>query len=155
MLTDVTLSDDQHPFASLIATMSGRSPTPKRIQEGMYESGHWNFDNDVKEGLENFPDLGDKDSFGVCDSPEQFLQTPVGEFVVSSSRKFVVSFVKITKASQEPEGGWRWHKWGPYIGVQDGPTCEYLYDEPEIEEVWTYSVYELSNKIPASAFFVK
>jgi hypothetical protein len=41
-------------------------------------------------------------------------------------------------------GGWRWHKWGPYIGTQE-PKCEYIHDEPEIEEVFTYHVYELKQ----------
>lgn len=34
-------------------------------------------------------------------------------------------------------GGWRWHKWGPYYGVQK-PECEYLSDEKNIEMVYTF-----------------
>ena len=40
--------------------------------------------------------------------------------------------------------GWRWHKWGPYIGTQD-PQCEYLADEPEIKEVFVYRFIQLHD----------
>mgnify|MGYP000101825354 CR=1 FL=1 len=52
-----------------------------------------------------------------------------------------VSFVRIRRDEQSSSGGWRWHKWGKYIGKQK-PQCEYIYDEPEIEEVYTFSVYQ-------------
>lgn len=51
-------------------------------------------------------------------------------------------FVKMERCEQYPEGGWRWHKWGPYIGVQN-PQCEYLYDEKNIDVVYTYHIYEI------------
>ena len=41
-------------------------------------------------------------------------------------------------------GGWRWRKWGPYIGVKT-PTTEYLDDEPEIDSVLVYHLYEVSH----------
>ena len=48
------------------------------------------------------------------------------EVLSASERKYALFFTKI---HQEPgEGGWRWHKWGPYIGKHD-IQCEYLADE--------------------------
>jgi hypothetical protein len=47
----------------------------------------------------------------------------------------------VIKANQSHEGGWRWHKWGEYIGKYE-PQYEYLYDEPEIEKVYVYHIYE-------------
>lgn len=48
----------------------------------------------------------------------------------------------VRKADQTHDGGWRWNKWwGPYIGSQR-PQFEYLYDEPEIDEVFCYHIYE-------------
>lgn len=42
-------------------------------------------------------------------------------------------------------GGWRWEKWGPYIGTQRS-VADYLHDEPDIDYVYTFHVYkELSQ----------
>lgn len=49
---------------------------------------------------------------------------------------------KVTKNPNNPCSGWRWHKWGPYIGTQN-PQCEYLNDEPQIDEVITFSIYKV------------
>jgi hypothetical protein len=82
-------------------------------------------------------------SYGVCDSPEQLLAHPLGKWVQASDRKFCIALAHISKADQSPEGGWRWHKWGEYIG-EGTPTTEYLYDEEQFEDgVWVYHIYEL------------
>jgi hypothetical protein len=41
-----------------------------------------------------------------------------------------------------PKSGWRYHKWGDYIGSQN-PQSEYLYDDTHIDAVWTFHIYEL------------
>lgn len=46
---------------------------------------------------------------------------------------------RLLKSEESSDGGWRWHKWGEYIGTHK-PQCEYLHDEPEIEEVWVFDV---------------
>jgi hypothetical protein len=79
------------------------------------------------------------EEFGVADSPEQVVSA---YDLANLPEKVFVSLVKITKADQPAEGGWRWHKWGPYIGVQK-PRCEYIHDEPEITEVYTFHICEL------------
>ena len=75
--------------------------------------------------------------FGVADNVEQVID-------YYNNRDFnkgnhVIFYQTIRK---ESSGGWRWHKWGQYIGKQE-PCCEYLYDEPEIEEIITYSIYQV------------
>jgi hypothetical protein len=45
------------------------------------------------------------------------------------------------KANQPKEDGWRWRKWGQYIGALE-PTCEYIADEPHIDKVYVYHIYE-------------
>lgn len=40
--------------------------------------------------------------------------------------------------------GWRWSKWGEYIGSQN-PTQEYLAMEPDIEEVLVYRIILLEE----------
>lgn len=116
----------------------------QRHGPGLYQIGHWNFDSYLRGRWEKYPSLdefGDFHAYGVCDNPSQFMMVLGGKLAAHPSRSFCVSLVQIKKSDAPPEGGWRWHKWGPYIGEQD-PQCEYLYDEPKIEEVWTYHVYE-------------
>lgn len=83
---------------------------------------------------------GDLDfAYGVCDYPEQV----VGKFPIidSDPRPFIIEFGHITKAN---DGGWRWHKHGTYIGERD-PQYEYLADEPDIDEVWCFHIYQLKE----------
>jgi hypothetical protein len=118
-----------------------RGTNPIRIGQGLYQIGHWNFVDLLEGKWGSYPGLpGDHNAYGVCDSPDQFMKV-LGPVLAIGPRQYVVSFVQLKKADEPSEGGWRWHKWGPYIGEQD-PQCEYLYDEPVIEEVWTYHIYE-------------
>ena len=61
-----------------------------------------------------------------------------------SDRQFFITIKSVKKENQDPDGGWRWHKWGPYIGTHE-ITTEYLYDEPIVEEVFVYHIYEKEN----------
>lgn len=115
----------------------------ERIQQGVYKSRWWNFELEFRSRQDfalDYPDLGsDFDAFGVCDSPEQLVgKLPAS--VAEGPNKYVVSMVEVRRSDEPPEGGWRWHKWGGYIGDKT-PTTEYLHDEPEIDAVWTYHVY--------------
>jgi hypothetical protein len=87
--------------------------------------------------------------YGVCDSIEQFI----GKFkdlLEKEPRNLAVFFTHIAK---DPEnagngGGWRWHKWGEYVGEGE-PTTEYLDDEPEFENgVYTYKVHDIDWRPP-------
>lgn len=78
---------------------------------------------------------------GVCDNYEQILaRWPHLEEL--EDEKFAITMVPILKETQEASGGWRWHKWGEYIGSQD-PQAEYIFDEPLIEKVYTFQVFRL------------
>ena len=79
-------------------------------------------------------------AYGVCDSIDQLLGLYDFE---ADPRKFCISFCKIRKEDQSDCGGWRWHKWGPYVGEQTPSGCEYLYDEPVIESVMVYHIYQI------------
>lgn len=80
--------------------------------------------------------------YGVCDHYQQVLDL-YPEMVTNTSEYFIF-LTPVTKLTQPSYGGWRWHKWGKYIGTQD-PQAEYLADEPEIEEVYCYHIYKLST----------
>ncbi len=92
-------------------------------------------------------DLGPYGSYGVCDGPQQ-LMSRMGDLILSDPRPFVVLFDHVTK---DPDnigigGGWRWHKWGDYIG-NGSPTCEHLDDEKEFPDgVWVYHVYDVTGQ---------
>ena len=101
-----------------------------------------------RNGWEEYPDFSrDEDmiegvyrgAYGVCDSLENLLD--VYPELKNSDRQFVVSMTKIDQDEQDEEGGWRWHKWGDYIGTQE-PTTEYIYDEPLIKRVYCFHIYE-------------
>lgn len=118
------------------------------ITEGVVITGHFGHSHWAPD-YNNYPrdlvDMGDDDGYGlspygVCDNHEQILaRCPT---LTEPGREFFIQLTPVLKANQHPSGGWRWHKWGPYIGVHE-PTCEYLYDEPVIEQVYCYQIYEL------------
>jgi hypothetical protein len=67
------------------------------------------------------------EQYGVADNIEQ-IKEYYKEWIEKSDW-----FIAVTPVYQEKEnagkgGGWRWHKWGEYIGTLD-PECEYLDDE--------------------------
>jgi len=82
------------------------------------------------------------DNYGVCDSIDQFM-SEFGELLERSPHKLVISFTHIRKDAQPAKDGWRWHKWGPYVG-NGTPSTEYLCDEPGFPDgVYTYHIYGL------------
>lgn len=149
MLVDVKLANLHDREVAVLRAIGGDDPRPKPLAHvGCYLITHFNFDMYIRGILvESYPDLPlAMHAYGVCDSPGQLIQD-FGEALADSARRFVVSFTRIQRADQPPSGGWRWHKWGPYVGHQQ-PTCEYLYDEANIEEVYTYHVYEVREAQP-------
>lgn len=146
MFIDIKLKTD--PGMAAIEKIISGGLEDQRIGKGQFLCGHWSLHysfpgwhegcweayNDIEIDGQWFG------SYGVCDSPEQFMEK-IGKHLEASSDKYVVCFVKIRKDEQSPSGGWRWHKWGEYIGKQE-PQCEYIYDEPVIEEVYTYHFYK-------------
>jgi hypothetical protein len=84
------------------------------------------------------------ESYGVCDYPSQVVeQFPK---LISDPRRFILTFQEVRKSEQPERDGWRWHKWGTYIGSQNS-SSEYIADEPDIELVYIFHVLEL-NPLP-------
>ena len=88
------------------------------------------------ESWDEYPAPDPYNAYGVCDSPQQFIER-VGALLHASPNQYVAFLTRVEKADQSPKGGWRWHKWGPYIGDHK-PRHEYLYDEKGIDEVYVY-----------------
>lgn len=83
--------------------------------------------------VETLPD------YGVADTYQQVVEKYPQ--LVESDRKYLLWFVTLLKEHETP-GGWRWEKWGEYIGTQNS-EAEYLHDEPEIEQIILWHVCEV------------
>ncbi len=81
-------------------------------------------------------------TYGVADNLEQIVEMYNENQESYFKGNHVVLAFKVHKDPQYPCCGWRWHKWEQYIGTQS-PKCEYLNDEPEIEEVVVFSIYKV------------
>ena len=131
---------------------------PRKVELGVYTgagfNGHLFLDRNDGWGsfASNYPtlgtvrkvgDLGEVGSFnayGVCDHHLQILdQCP--ELALDPNREFVIMLTAVDRDDQPEHDGWRWHKWGPYIGTFES-KCEYLYDEVGIDRVYCYHIYE-------------
>ncbi len=127
---------------------------PERLHAGVYEIPGFNFHLAMERDRTNgrrfemdYPTWPMHEpwlnAYGVCDSPAQFLEHYKG-VIHSDLRYYCVAFTRLDRKDQSADGGWRWHKWGPYIGTQK-PQHEYLYDDTHIDTVWVYHVYELTK----------
>lgn len=129
---------------------------PKWLQEtGIYQSSFpFNFPEDEFEELKKlswddrykiFPNF-EKGTYGVADNIEQ-IKEYYKEEAEDKENKYAIS---VTPVWQEREnkgkgGGWRWHKWGEYIGKLN-PQCEYLDDEDfgeDFKYVLTFTLYKV------------
>lgn len=127
----------------MMAQIHGRSPEAKELRTGIYEIGHCGssaFLEDFEQYDSFSSDLRNyRGNYGVCDNVEQLLaRYPELE---APGREFVVTVTPVRRADQPASGGWRWHKWGDYIGTQ-GPRHEYLFDDTHIDEVLVFHIYE-------------
>lgn len=137
----------------------------KEIEPGVYLTG-LNFEYDInhsgfeaygsyhqlsKEGIPiesyKFEDLIKGVSpYGVADNVEQVKEYVKEMIDANNPNPIVISLTEMRKDQQPEEDGWRWHKWGKYIGKQE-PQCEYLFDEPNINSVYVFHVYAVRPKI--------
>ena len=82
-------------------------------------------------------------SYGVADNIEQILRKY--KSLLNSPDEVVLTIHPVLKKDQPESGGWRWHKWGEYIGTQE-ITTEYIADEPLIEMVYCFHIYCVEEK---------
>jgi hypothetical protein len=83
-------------------------------------------------------------TYGVCDNASQVLdycEKSIKERELDKDKEYIIVLTPIFKSSQSSTGGWRWHKWGEYIGVQN-PQYEYIFDEENIDLVYVFEVKE-------------
>lgn len=58
---------------------------------------------------------------------------------------YFIRFTPIFNHHNGATGGWRWHKWGTYLGKHT-PECEYLDEETNIDYVLIWHLYPLKKK---------
>lgn len=168
MLSDIQPGRADPGMMAILSIIGRGSAAATRLDRGFYQIGHFSFNHVAGRQIVDSYELGDDDrkametelmsaglavseadgdwsypvEYGVCDSPEQFM-AKFGPALDALPSRYVVSFTVVRKDEQEPFGGWRWHKWGPYIGEKT-PACEYLYDEgPEITQATCFHVYRM------------
>ena len=78
--------------------------------------------------------------YGVCDEWQQI--TTRWPRIISDPRQLIIALTPIVRSEEPAHGGWRWHKWGEYIGTHH-PQHEYLYDEVGIDQVYVFHIYEV------------
>lgn len=143
MLVNITQGFD--PLFSRILDAVGQGGANIELQDGIYLSPSFSFGHQILEKHEEFPELDDNyaySPYGVCDNLEQVLEH-YRQWLDLPDRKFCISFTCVTKAEQPETYGWRWHKWGTYIGTKE-PKHEYLYEEDDsIDHVYCYHIYEI------------
>ena len=108
-----------------------------------YQDSLINAHNHLKVPCDEYWDFESGNSYGVCDGVQNFLEV-FDEELKSIPEKVFVILTPVFKDCQPEHGGWRWHKWGPYIGYQN-PRYEYLYDEEDIDIVWLYHIYKVKG----------
>lgn len=132
---------------------------PQEVRPGIFNVLGFNFDVSIEGQLsreqmypplweyyhkgEEFSEDTCLNAYGVCDNVEQILAR-CPELETDPNRKYVISLSEVRKEDEEPDDGWRWEKWGPYIGTQNRHS-DYLYYEPEIESILVYHIYELTK----------
>lgn len=90
-------------------------------------------------------------AYGVCDSPLQLAQK-FPDFTGN------VWFCEILRKNQQ-DGGWRWHKWGDYVGEYDLSNIEYLSEAngedgaPLIDVQYLFSNERSDNFLPLQNVF--
>jgi hypothetical protein len=153
------LKNDPHSLAYLEARAVYNQTKPEVT--GIYLNGGTNFEHEFDGYIDfdhNFPALGEIEefadkkfgslnSYGVADNIEQVLAL-YKEDLNNPNRKFCIATDIIYKSDQSEWGGWRWEKWGRYIGTHHIQS-EYLYHETGIDQVMLYHIYEIPDNLVA------
>lgn len=96
-------------------------------------------DHYLIEELTNSKKLNHLYAYGVADNATQILENCI------CPNNSIILLTAVFKDKQPSACGWRLHKHGKYYGIQN-PSCEYIFDEEEIEMVFTFRIVSLVNE---------
>ncbi len=140
MLVDLTVGAKDSGLGQILRLIGEAGPT--RIETGVYTGG-LNQEKFFLEELDGWFHDDRRSSYGVCDDLDQVKALFAD--MIDGPDPIAITLTPIVKSEQPPDGGWRWHKWGEYIGTKE-PQCEYLHDEgPEFDTVYVYHVYKVKG----------
>ena len=129
-----------------ILSLIGQGGKAEELETGIFISPSFSFGNSIINDKNEYFDFQNEGeylgAYGVCDTVEQ-VKEKYSKWLNDTELKFCISFTKVTKSEQDANGGWRWHKWGEYIGKLN-PQCEYLDDEDfgdDFQYVITFTLY--------------
>lgn len=125
---------------------------PKKVARGVYLGGLNSFSLCIKDKYVEFPNLGKKtkimghyiyfkQSYGLCDNSYQIFKKYWWE-IIHPFRVFSIILTPVYRDSQPKQFGFRYHKWGEYIGNQN-PKHEYLYDDKHIRKIYSFKIVEI------------
>lgn len=80
----------------------------------------------------------------LCDSVEQ-AKTHWSALLNEPDREFMIVVNTVERDPSKPGSGWRWQKWGPYVGTHE-VKHEYLNDETGIDKVLVASIIQVKHK---------
>lgn len=166
MLVDVEPKPLTEQDPAILFILGDRLGRPTRLRPGVWLWPHLSCEYDVVNELvdhveamgnllyepgdgtpfEQMLRKGDLRAYGVCDGYEDILSHPEYQFLASDPRPFTIVVHEIRRDEQPQDGGWRWHKWGPYIGTYE-PQHEYLYYE-SIERVFAFRILQHASQGP-------
>lgn len=120
------------------------SQSEMMIETGIYRA-NFDFNFSAYAFIEKL-DWHDDAIYGVADNIEQ-IKEYCKSYVDDLNKQYII---EVTPVFQDEDnvgkgGGWRWHKWGPYIGELN-PQCEYLDDEdfgPDFKYVLCFTLYKV------------
>lgn len=81
-------------------------------------------------------------SFGVADSIEQVKE--YYKELEASPEKFIVIMTPVYRKNESSYGGFRFHKWGRYIG-EHALKHEYFYDHKDMDVIYTFRVLMVNS----------
>jgi hypothetical protein len=156
MLVDLTPIKKEQERRRVIAKEHNFEYLPQddkslRQETGIYQCAFaFNFSEDEFEELQKlswddrykiFTNF-EKQTYGVADNIEQ-IKEYYKEEVLDKTKKYAICITPVWQDQQSSKDGWRWHKWGGYIGKLN-PQYEYLYDEDfgeDFEYILTFTLY--------------
>lgn len=157
MLTDLPAgwSTPNDPFIHALKSLLELTNVPTlRVHRGVYLA-YTNYDHEIRDLiLDDWPPFdafgyGTENYFNCYGVVDHWTQLPLKD-LDTDSRHLLIYLARHAKSEQPSDGGWRWHKWGPYLGVfqEQVAAHEYLHDTPDVVEVFSYRIVELREAVP-------